>query len=77
MADTRNALEGLVESVIDFVVLIILGIIAFYVTVFVIITGAGMADVAVTGDFVVLSAALIVASSILAGRRKTSPYVPE
>jgi len=72
MADMRNALQGLIESVIDFIVLIVLGIISFYITVFVIVTGANMANVSVGGDFVVLSAALIVAASIMAGRRKYS-----
>jgi hypothetical protein len=70
MAEIRGALQGLVESVVDFVVLILLGIISFYVTVFVVVTGANLANVQVAGDFVVLAAALIVASSILAGRRK-------
>lgn len=70
MADDNGPLQGMMESIIDFIVLIVLGIVSFYVTVFVIITGANLADVAVAGDYVVLSAALIVAASILAGRRK-------
>lgn len=74
MAKIGNALQGLIESVVDFIVLIILGIISFYITVFVIVTGANLANVQVGGDFVVLSAALIVAASILAGRRKVSMY---
>ena len=72
MADNNGPLQGLVESVIDFVVLIVLGIISFYITVFVILTGADLAGVTVAGNYVVLSAALIVAASILAGRRKYS-----
>lgn len=64
-----DALGELVDSVVAFVVLIVLGIVSFYVTVFVVTTGAGLADISVSGDYVVLSAALIVASSILAGRR--------
>jgi len=69
MADNNGPLQGMVE-IIDFVVLIVLGIISFYITVFVIITGANLAEVTVAGNYVVLSAALIVAASILAGRRK-------
>lgn len=72
MADLEKAVSGLAESILDFIVLIILGIISFYITVFVIITGANLANVSVGGNFVVLSAALIVSASILAGRRKTS-----
>ncbi len=64
-----NALEELVDSVVAFVVLIALGIVSFYITVFVVTTGASLANVSVSGNYVVLSAALIVASSILAGRR--------
>lgn len=64
-----KALEDLVDSVVAFVVLIALGIVSFYITVFVVTTGAGLANVSVSGDYVVLSAALIVASSILAGRK--------
>lgn len=65
-----NALEELVDSVVAFVVLIVLGIISFYITVFVVTTGASLANVSVAGNYVVLSAALIVAASILAGRRQ-------
>lgn len=71
MASIGDALTGLVESVVDFIVLIILGIISFYITVFVIVTGANLANVVVDGNYVVLSAALLVAASILAGRRKS------
>jgi len=70
MADNDRPLQGMMESIIDFIVLIVLGIISFYITVFVIITGADLAGVTVAGDYIVLSAALIVAASILAGRRK-------
>jgi len=62
----KQALEGLVDSVVAFVVLIALGIVSFYITVFVVTTGANLANVSVSGNYVVLSAALIVASSILA-----------
>lgn len=72
MADNKRPLWGLMDSIIDFAVLIVLGIISFYITVFVIVTGADLAGVTVAGDYVVLSAALIVAASILAGRRKYS-----
>lgn len=55
------------ESVVAFVVLILLGILSFYVTVFVVSTGSDLAGIAPSGDFIVLSASLIVVASMLAG----------
>lgn len=62
-----EALSELVESVVAFVVMILLGIASFFVTVFIVNYGAGLADLSPGADFVVLSAALIVASSTVAG----------
>lgn len=64
-------LNDLVENAVAFVVLILLGIISFFITVFVVDWGSRLAGftgaAAPSGDFVVLSAALIVTASILAG----------
>lgn len=62
-----RALSELVESVVAFVVMILLGVISFFVTVFVVKTGSEMAGYTASGDFVVLSASLLVAASVLAG----------
>lgn len=62
-----NALSELVEGVVAFVVMILLGIVSFFVTTFVVKTGAELAGYAPSGDFVVLSAALMVTASIIAG----------
>ncbi len=63
-----NLLGGLLNLVVTFAILIILGIVAFYVTVFVVSTGAGLAGYEdVSGDFVVLSAALLVVAALLGG----------
>ncbi|WP_336135632.1 hypothetical protein [Natronomonas amylolytica] len=68
MSRVIRALSGLVQTVITFAVLIILGTLAFYVTVFVVSTGAGLAGYEnVSGDFVVLSAALLVVAALLGG----------
>lgn len=67
MASVVEALENLVESVVAFVVIILLGILSFYVTVFVVATGSDLAGIAPSGDFLVLSASLIVVASMLAG----------
>lgn len=71
--DNNFRFRDLLDSVIGFVVSIVLAIIAFYVTVFVVVTGAELADVTAGGDFVVLSAALLVAATILAGGSWRSP----
>lgn len=62
-----DALSELVEGVVAFVVMILLGIVSFFVTTFVVKTGADLAGYAPSGDFVVLSSALIVVASILSG----------
>ncbi len=59
--------RGIVDSILGFLASIILAILAFFVTVFVVVTGADLANVVADGDFVVLSAAVIVAASIMAG----------
>lgn len=62
-----DVLGDLVQTVITFAVLIVLAILAFYVTVFVVSTGAGLADYDPSGDFVVLSASLLVIAALLGG----------
>ncbi|MCJ7479092.1 MAG: hypothetical protein MUP63_02835 [Candidatus Nanohaloarchaeota archaeon QJJ-7] len=69
MASIGRALSDLVENIIAFFVMIILGILGFYLTVFVVTSGASLAGVSAGGDFVVISAALIVAASIIGGMR--------
>lgn len=59
--------SDLVQTVVTFVVLIILAILAFYVTVFVVSTGAGLAGYDPSGDFVVLSAAILVVAALFGG----------
>lgn len=60
-------LGWLLETVVTFVVLIVLAIVAFYITVFVVSTGAGLAGYDPSGDFVVLSASLLVVAALLGG----------
>ncbi len=62
-----RALSELVESVVAFVVMILLGVISFFITVFVVQAGAGLAGYSPSADFVVLSAALLVCASMLSG----------
>lgn len=67
MGKVSETLSELVRNIVAFVVMIVMAIVAFYFTVFVVATGAGFAGMAASGDFVVLSASLLVAAAILAG----------
>jgi hypothetical protein len=67
MSKALRVLGGLAQTVVTFVVLIVLAILAFYVTVFVVSTGAGLAGYDPSGDFVVLAAALLVVAALLGG----------
>lgn len=66
MSSVTAALSDFVQNLVAFVLMIVLAIISFFFTVFVVDAGAGLAGHG--GDeFVVLSAALLVAAAILAG----------
>lgn len=65
-----NALQDLVENVVAGVVMLVFAILGFFVTVFVISTGAQLAGYSPDGNFAVLSATILVASTILAGLMK-------
>ena len=67
MSDIVDVLRGLVSNVVAFVVMVALAIATFFITVFVVDVGAGLAEVDPSGDFIVLSATILVASTILAG----------
>ncbi len=66
MASMMNALSEFVQNFVAFILMIILAIISFFFTVFVVDVGAGLA-VYPGDDFVVLSAALLVSAAIIAG----------
>ena len=67
MGQITQALGELVQSIVAFIVMIVLGIIGFYLTVFVVATGGRLAGFDPSGDFVILSATLLVVAAILAG----------
>lgn len=60
-------LGRILVSVLSFLVMIVLAIVSFYFTVFVVSAGAGVAGYDPSGDFVVLSASLLVVGAILSG----------
>jgi hypothetical protein len=65
-----RALGNLVENFVAAVVMLVFAIISFFLTVFVVDTGANLANISPSGDFIVLSATILVASTILAGLMK-------
>jgi len=65
-----ETLGGLVENIVSGVVMLVFAILSFFVTVFVISTGAQLAGYMPDGNFAVLSASILVASIILAGLMK-------
>lgn len=65
-----KVLGDLVENIVAGTVMLVFAILSFFVTVFVISTGAQLAGYAPDGNFAVLSAAIIVASTIIAGLMK-------
>lgn len=67
MPSILRILGGLAQTVVTFAVLIVLAILAFYVTVFVVKTGAGLAGYEPSGDFVVLSATILVVAALIGG----------
>jgi len=66
----RDALGGLVENVVASIAMLIFAILSFFVTVFVISTGAQLAGYTPDGNFAVLSATILVAATIIAGLMK-------
>lgn len=58
---------NLVVSIISFLVMILLGILTFFIIVFMVSAGAGFAGVNPSDNFLVLSATLIVVAAIIAG----------
>ena len=67
MGDLTRIAASLLASVLGIVVMVIIATIVFFITTFVVSTGAGWAGYDPSGDFVVLSAALIVVAVILTG----------
>lgn len=62
-----DSLGGLVSSIIASIVLLVLAILTFFITVFIVDVGASLAGHDPSGDFIALSAAILSASSIVAG----------
>lgn len=62
--DSVGALAG---SIIASIVMLVFAILSFFVTVFIVQVGAGLAGYSPSGDFIALSAAILAAGAISAG----------
>lgn len=76
MVTLTQALSEFVQNLVAFVIMIILAIVSFFFTVFVVDMGASFAGYA-GNDYVVLSAALLVAAAIIAGGISPIGYLSE
>jgi hypothetical protein len=62
-----DSFGALVSSIIASIVLLVFAIASFFVTVFIVQVGAGLAGYSPSGDFIVLSAAILATGAIVAG----------
>ncbi|WP_277556037.1 hypothetical protein [Halobaculum limi] len=62
-----DSFGALVSSIIASIVLLLFAIASFFLTVFIVQVGAGLAGYSPSGDFVVLSAAVLATGAIVAG----------
>lgn len=62
-----DAFGGLVASIVAAIVMLVFAVLSFFVTVFIVDAGAGLAGISPEPGFVVLSAAVLAASAIIAG----------
>lgn len=65
-----KALGDVVGNIVASIVMLVVAILSFFLTVFVVGTGAEIAGYSPSGDFAVLSATILVASAILSGMWK-------
>jgi len=62
-----DSFGALISSIIASIVLLVFAILSFFITVFIVQVGASLAGVTPSGDFVVLSAAILATGAIVAG----------
>lgn len=63
---------SILASLLASVVLLVFAILSYFVTVFIVQVGAGLAGYSPSGDFVVLAAAIIATGAIVAGATPVS-----
>ena len=67
MGKKNKAVSDFISNIIASVLMLILAIIGFFIVVFVVQTGSSLAGYEPSGDFVVLSSAIITGAATLSG----------
>jgi len=67
-----DSFGALVSSIIASIVLLAFAVLSFFITVFIVQVGAGLAGYTPSGDFIVLSAAILATGAIVAGATPVS-----
>ena len=67
MGKIGKAVSNFMSNIVGSILMLIIAIIGFFIVVFVVSTGSSMAGYQPSGDFVVLSSAIITAAATLAG----------
>lgn len=62
-----DGLGALASSLVASIVMLVFAILSYFVTVFIVQVGAGLAGYSPGADFIALSAAILAASTIIAG----------
>jgi len=62
-----DSFGALASGIVAAIVMLVFAILSFFVTVFIVQTGAGLAGYTPSGNFVVLSAAILTTGAIVAG----------
>ncbi|MDT3436506.1 hypothetical protein [Haloarcula sp. 1CSR25-25] len=62
-----DSFGALVSSIIAAIVMLVFAIVSFFVSVFIVQAGAGLAGYSPSGEFVVLSAGILATGAIVAG----------
>lgn len=62
-----ESMGSLARGIVAAIVMLVFAILSFFVTVFIVNAGAGLAGFTPSGDFVVLAAAIIATGAIVAG----------
>lgn len=70
MGSVKEAMSGILGNIAAAVVMLVISILALFVTIFIVDTAAGIAGYQPAGNYIVLSAAILTGFSILSGMWK-------
>jgi len=72
-----DSFGALLTSIVAAIIMLVFAVLSFFVTVFIVDAGAGLADVSADGGFIVLAAAVLAGSAIVAGATPMSSLTDE